>query len=199
MILIPESFIFSSLTSSVQTELLEPLSDEDQKIFDQNSDWIRMMEKFKTICQERELFLYMEGILTISIHHLDDYDICPNTGNAFISTYFWALKHRSNFMSLRLGYNFNGMFMRCDRIGSMIEHIKLKTAKKSPIISIEDEIRNWWSGYTENSPLKQMVFRYNLFKKRDSETGSKCLDGNNAEFVRNFTIFSHTRFTRWIK
>eukprot|EP01080_Neovahlkampfia_damariscottae_P004387 gene4387-7762_t len=165
---------------NIQTELVEPLSDEDQKIFDQNSDWIRMMEKYRTICQEKEVFLYMD----------DEYELCPKSENFLISAYFWALKHRSNFASLRMGYNFNGMFLRCDQIGSIVEYVKSKSAKKGPIISIEDEVRNWWSSYNEYSPLKQFVFRYNLFKKRDDKSNDdKCLKGNNAEFVHSLDKF----------
>jgi len=135
-----------------------------------------MMEKYKTICQEKEIFLYMD----------DEYDLCPKSENFLISTYFWALKHRSNFLSLRMGYNFNGMFLRCDQIGSIVEYVKSKSAKKGPIISIEDEIRNWWSNYNEYSSLKQFVFRYNLFKKRDEKNSNeKCFAGNNGEFVHS--------------
>jgi hypothetical protein len=156
----------------------------DIENFNHNLNWIKMMERWKTVCNNAEVFLYMD----------DDTELCPDAAHTLISSYFYALKHRYSWFSVRFTNTFSGMFWKCSEIGTLIERIKHHALKKGNTVSLETSFRIWWSSYLSYTTFKQLTFRYNLFKRISSGENQvhKCFEPNctfdfsNDRFQCNF-------------
>jgi hypothetical protein len=113
------------------TKVVSSKSDIDN--FNHNLNWIKMMERWKTVCNNAEVFLYMD----------DDTELCPDAAHTLISSYFYSLKHRYSWFSVRFTNTFSGMFWKCSEIGTLIERIKHHALKKNNVVSLETSFRIW--------------------------------------------------------
>eukprot|EP01080_Neovahlkampfia_damariscottae_P012478 gene12478-6226_t len=162
---------------------------EEVEIFNKNLDWIKMMERWKAVCNGAEVFLYLD----------DETEICPDAGHTLISTYLYLLKHRYSFLSARLSNDFSGIFLQCREIKTMINRVKTHAMKQTPVIPYDVSFRLWWSNYLPYTLIKQITFRYNLFRKinnggvLDSPDSPKCFEPNGNNFLKDL-IFEDSKF-----
>jgi hypothetical protein len=157
------------------------------KVLRQNLDWIAMMEKWKTMCVPGEIYLYME----------DDFTICPHAEQHILSTYLWALKHRSAWKSLRISIGFNGLFMKCEDTAEYIAHVWENALNPQKVLyPVDYSLGMMWTSVGKLPQDKvHYTFRYNLLNhigkissvgnEGDTPYNPKCFDGmaNNFNFA----------------
>jgi len=147
-------------------------SKKDIELFNENLNWIKMMERWKAVCNTAEVFLYLD----------EETEICPDAAHTLISTYLYLLKHRYSWLSARLSHDFSGMFLKCSEIQTLIDRVKKHAMKSTYILPYELSFRIWWSSYLSYTTFKQLTFRYNLFRKindQDSSDSPKCFEPNS--------------------
>lgn len=142
---------------------------DNKKILKQSVDWIDMMTEWKSKCQPNEIYLYLE----------DDFILCRYAMNHLLSIYFWANRHINEWMSIRTSFGFNGLFMQCRDIDSMIDVMKEKLKEKE--YPVDYGIAEWWSKYLNRIARNHYTFRYNLFQ----HIGFVSSVGNDAHYQRN--------------
>jgi hypothetical protein len=175
------NFHFNELNSSHLTlkqkmsKIQFPINSRQTRILSQGINFIQTLSTFYSICQKDEIFLYME----------DDFLICEYSAIQIASIYFWALKHRSAFKALRIGFGFSGILMKCPLIPEMVdETLKQSIEKNYPI---DYSIANWWSTHTwKNKNYGLIVFRYNLF----DHIGFNSSIGNDEDHSHQPTCYS---------
>jgi hypothetical protein len=96
------NFVFSELSSTYFTKEQKnavfkvPKDDREKKILSQSLNFIQALSTHeKTVCREKDFFLYME----------DDFTICEHTAIQIAGLYFWAMKHRSSFTAFRFSFS----------------------------------------------------------------------------------------------
>jgi hypothetical protein len=167
----------SKLTQEQKNVKIEfPSTPTEQLILSQIMNFIYSLSTFSSVCQKNELFLYIE----------DDFVVCDHITVQIASIYFWALKHRSTFKSLRIGFGFSGFLMKCEDIPELLNTILKDSVDLT--FPIDYKISHWWKMTEETQNSGLLVFKYNLFDRIGSmedeipSNRPKCFSGNYQEF-----------------
>jgi hypothetical protein len=160
-------------------------------VLGQNLDWVTMMSEYKKVCKQNQIFLYME----------DDFTSCPLADTHIMSVFHWALKHRSEWKSIRLTFGFSGLLMQCDDIDEYLKYVwEHFLSPHESIYPIDYGLAEYWTQYDDREGKRvHHTFRYNLFQHNgaistvqndaDMQFNPKCWDGMAHSFNYHFEKF----------
>jgi hypothetical protein len=188
-------FHFKTITPIVLTKDKMPAQRPNYIRYDpvlkQNLDWVTMMAEYKKICKPNQVFLYME----------DDFTPCRHADTHIMSVYHWALKHRSEWKSIRMTFGFSGLLLQCDDLDEYLKYVWERfLSPLHPIYPIDYGLAEYWTQY-DWEPGKRVhhTFRYNLFDhngaistvENDDEKpfNPKCWDGMSHSFNYHYEKF----------
>eukprot|EP01080_Neovahlkampfia_damariscottae_P005152 gene5152-8758_t len=159
---------------------------ENLKIIEENQYFIGMLKKINTLFQPYESYLFLD----------EGWKICDHSIHNFVGIYYWSLKIRHHWLTIKIGSEFSGMFLKAGDSNIFIQRLKDQAMNIDKPEIYSTHLPRWWSPYSHIVGRHSFTFRYNLLIKKDKPI--KCFQGSNHHYYYLYDRFDTDKCQKYL-